>query len=120
MSQPSWPLLPSSEKRSTRGRSSADSGPSPRANSADAIPIIAFSHLGWDWVWQRPQQYLSRFAKNHSVLFVETYRSDVAATRIETRVADGQPNVTVLQMHLPSARWDDGKFIDAERRRALK
>src|SRR4051812_24229533 len=114
MSQPSWPILPSSEKPGASSRSSTGSSTLPRtlAGSADAIPIIAFCHLGWDWVWQRPQQYLSRFAKNHSVLFVETYRSDVAETRIETRVAEGHANVTVLQMHLPSARWDNGKFID--------
>src|SRR5881394_1654142 len=34
-------------------------------------PIIAHSHLGWDWVWQRPQQFLSRLSRRHRVLFVE-------------------------------------------------
>jgi len=33
--------------------------------------IIAFSHLRWNFVWQRPQQFLSRFAKAHPILFVE-------------------------------------------------
>ena len=88
---------------------------------ADArFPTIAFSHLGWDWVWQRPQQYLSRFAGRHPVLFVETYCSDVEATRIELKSPAGHPNVTVLQTHLPRARWSDGAWIDQERRRALQ
>ena len=94
---------------------------SPQSNHADeAIPIIAFCHLGWDWVWQRPQQFLSRFAKRHRVLFVETYRADVDKTRIELRTPEGHPNVTVMQTHLPAARWEDGAFIDAERRRILR
>src|SRR5512133_3132181 len=57
--------------------------PSPLANKpaeyADA-PIIVHSHLRWDFVWQRPQQLLSRFAKRSHVLFVEDpiYLDDVA------------------------------------------
>jgi glycosyltransferase involved in cell wall biosynthesis len=88
--------------------------------SEDTPPIIAFCHLSWHWVWQRPQQFLSRFAKRHAVLFVETYCSDVPETRIDLSTADGHPNVTILQLHLPASRWDDAGFIDQERRRALK
>ncbi|HUS14710.1 MAG TPA: glycosyltransferase [Chloroflexia bacterium] len=32
--------------------------------------LIVVSHLGWDWVWQRPQHLLSRMARRHPVLFV--------------------------------------------------
>lgn len=83
-------------------------------------PIIALCHLSWDWVWQRPQQFLSRLAQTHRVLFVETYCSDTPATRVELRTPAEQPGVTVCQMHLPAARWSDGKFIDRERRHALQ
>ena len=34
-------------------------------------PIIVHSHLRWDFVWQRPQQILSRLARHTPVLFVE-------------------------------------------------
>jgi glycosyltransferase involved in cell wall biosynthesis len=34
-------------------------------------PIVAFSHLRWDFVYQRPQQLLSRLAAQRRVLFVE-------------------------------------------------
>jgi glycosyltransferase involved in cell wall biosynthesis len=52
--------------------------------SADA-PIIVHSHLRWDFVWQRPQQLLSRFALRSPVLFVEEpiYLDDVAEARLE-------------------------------------
>lgn len=33
--------------------------------------IVAFSHLRWDFVFQRPQQLLTRFANHHRVLFLE-------------------------------------------------
>ena len=34
-------------------------------------PLLVHSHLRWDFVWQRPQQLLSRFAQHAPVLFVE-------------------------------------------------
>jgi hypothetical protein len=33
-------------------------------------PIIVHSHLRWDFVWQRPQQLLSRLAHRDAVLFI--------------------------------------------------
>jgi glycosyltransferase involved in cell wall biosynthesis len=33
--------------------------------------IVALSHLRWNFVWQRPQQFLSRFAQSHPILFIE-------------------------------------------------
>ena len=83
-------------------------------------PIIALCHLSWDWVWQRPQQFLSRLAKTHPVLFVETYCADVPSTVVRLRAPENCPNVTICEMHLPASRWSDGKFIDRERRRALR
>jgi glycosyltransferase involved in cell wall biosynthesis len=37
----------------------------------ERFPIVVHSHLRWDGVWQRPQQFLSRLARNHAVLFIE-------------------------------------------------
>lgn len=104
---------------STRARDTAEPWGS-ETSFARSAPIIALCHLSWDWVWQRPQQYLSRLAKTHRVLFVETCCSDVSATTVELRTPEGHPNVTVCAMHLPAKRWADGKFIDRERRRALQ
>ncbi|HEX2555905.1 MAG TPA: glycosyltransferase [Microvirga sp.] len=33
--------------------------------------LVCFSHLRWDFVWQRPQHLLSRAAKHYSVLVIE-------------------------------------------------
>ena len=121
MSQPPWPLAPASRPDSTTDQSASSSSRHPfAAGETGSLPIIAFCHLGWDWVWQRPQQYLSRLAKRHRVLFVETYRSDTLVTRVDLRTPDAHPHVTILAMHLPTSRWDDGAWIDAERRRALQ
>ncbi|HYP18027.1 MAG TPA: glycosyltransferase [Opitutus sp.] len=120
------PLLRSSVQSSSRPRSEADSSsrnsldPWGDLSIARTAPIIALCHLSWDWVWQRPQQYLSRLAKTHRVLFVETYCSDTPVTSVRLRTPEGHPNVTICEMHLPAKRWSDGKFIDRERRRALQ
>src|SRR5690349_8646880 len=36
-----------------------------------ARPIVVFSHLRWDFVYQRPQHLLSRLSARHRVLYVE-------------------------------------------------
>src|SRR3712207_4690792 len=33
--------------------------------------LVCFSHLRWDFVWQRPQHLLSRAAKHYRVIVVE-------------------------------------------------
>lgn len=48
--------------------------PSPLALSPatdTGVPIVVQSHLRWDFVWQRPQQVLSRLSESHRVLFIE-------------------------------------------------
>ena len=52
-----------------------DAFPASVRNESD-YPIIVHSHLCWDWVWQRPQQFLSRLSSHHPVLFVETLPPD--------------------------------------------
>ena len=34
-------------------------------------PIVVFSHLRWDFVFQRPQHLLSQLARSHRVLYIE-------------------------------------------------
>jgi UDP-galactopyranose mutase len=35
------------------------------------LPLVVFSHLRWDFVYQRPQHLLSRLAERRRVLFIE-------------------------------------------------
>lgn len=42
------------------------------APGAGPLPdLVCFAHLHWDFVWQRPQHLLSRFAKHTRVFYVE-------------------------------------------------
>ena len=53
-----------------------------------ARPLIIHSHLRWDFVWQRPQQLMSRFARNRDVLFVEepVFLDDTSRPKLEITV----------------------------------
>ncbi len=85
-------------------------------------PIIVHSHLGWDWVWQRPQQFLSRFSKRHQILFVEgpVPADDVSEPLPELREVAEFPNITIMRMKMPTARWTDGAWVDQQRRRLVQ
>jgi glycosyltransferase involved in cell wall biosynthesis len=96
---------------------------SPFASPAqpERYPIIVHSHLGWDWVWQRPQQFLSRLSRNHRVLFIEgPVPADVPSAQLTLREVPDYPNIIVLQMRLPETRWNDGAWVDQERRRQVQ
>lgn len=54
--------------------------------------IIVFSHLRWDFVYQRPQQLFSRLAERHRIVFFE-----------EPLVTDGVPFIDLIQP-LPNLR----------------
>jgi glycosyltransferase involved in cell wall biosynthesis len=85
-------------------------------------PIIVHCHLCWDWVWQRPQQFISRLSQRHKVLFVETVAPapDLARPLARYRSAQNFPNVTILTLQFPAWRWGNGKYVDAERRRIVQ
>jgi len=71
------------------------------SRQTDKYGIVVFSHLRWGFVWQRPQQFLSRFAKKHQILFVEEPFFDIpegAETRVDTHRV--MPNVTVVTPHV--------------------
>lgn len=68
--------------------------------------LICISHLRWDFVWQRPQQLLSRLAHHYRVLFVE---EPVTNTNIDKPYLETYPGhtpgarpVTIARLHYPS------------------
>ncbi|MCX6968048.1 MAG: glycosyltransferase [Verrucomicrobia bacterium] len=95
--------------------------PLPNISRRD-YPIIVHSHLGWDWVWQRPQQFLSRLSKKHRILFVEgPFPSEsVLEPQVTLREVPAHPNITVLQTPFPASRWHEGDWVDAERLRLVR
>jgi glycosyltransferase involved in cell wall biosynthesis len=85
-------------------------------------PIIVHSHLGWDWVWQRPQQFLSRLSSNHHILFIEgpVPVADIRRSEKTLREVSDFPNIVVLQMKMPASRLGDIAWVDNERRRIVQ
>ena len=58
--------------------------------------IVAFSHLRWNFVYQRPQHLLSRLAAMHPVVFVEEPEFDAEGPARWER-SSPHPNVTVYR-----------------------
>jgi glycosyltransferase involved in cell wall biosynthesis len=44
------------------------------------VPIVVYSHLRWNFVFQRPQHVVSRLARKHRVLFIEEPVVDAAGS----------------------------------------
>jgi glycosyltransferase involved in cell wall biosynthesis len=61
--------------------------------------LIVFSHLRWDFVYQRPQHLMSRLAPHYRVLFFEEPVFDAGPPRIDT--ISQQPNIDVLRPYTP-------------------
>ena len=63
------------------------------------IDLVCLSHLRWDFVYQRPQHLLSRFAKERRVFFVEEPIFDDERMRLDVSTRDC--GVSVVVPHLP-------------------
>jgi len=63
-----------------------------------ACDLLCFSHLRWDFVFQRPQHLLSRCAKERRVFYVEEPIFDAPTPRLAIDEHDG---VHVVVPHLP-------------------
>jgi UDP-galactopyranose mutase len=85
--------------------------PAVKRNSRD---LICLSHLRWNFVFQRPQHLMTRFAKDRRVFFFEEPIFDVAAPELRTSREQG---VYVCVPHLP--RDLSPAAVTAEMRRLL-
>ena len=103
---------------SPRLHSSAAEG----APSSLCPPLLVHSHLRWDWVWQRPQQFLSRLAKKRPVLFVEEPArvAGLPEPRAVAHPAEGHPNVTILRTELPEEWFVDRSRLDVAQGRLVR
>jgi UDP-galactopyranose mutase len=63
--------------------------------------VLCFSHLRWNFVFQRPQHLLNRCARDHRVFFIEepVYEEDGTEPRMSVLATDGGVHVAVP--HLP-------------------
>jgi UDP-galactopyranose mutase len=72
--------------------------------------ILTFSHLRWNFVYQRPQHLLSRMSRKHRVIFIEEPIYDESQV-LHWQVEHADPNVLVCRPHTPVR---DGGFADAQ------
>ena len=79
--------------------------------------LLCFSHLRWNFVFQRPQHLMSRFAEDMHVLYWEEPmtigRKETAF--LQVRKADDFPNVTVIVPHLPEGMNEEAREATLKR-----
>jgi glycosyltransferase involved in cell wall biosynthesis len=92
------------------------------------VDIVAFSHLRWGFVFQRPQHLLTRAAKGGRVLFLEEEERAAGPPRLV--LTNPKPNITVARPVVPDeltpaatvevvrslaermvAEWHDGPYV---------
>lgn len=81
----------------------------PSAPDPARSTLICFSHLRWDFVFQRPQHLMTRFAREMTVVFwEEPFEIEKRETAyLQVRQADNFPNVRIATPHLPQGLSDD-------------
>src|SRR5437868_8438788 len=83
----------------------------PSAPDPQPTTVICFSHLRWNFVFQRPQQLMSRFAREMDVIFWEE-PVDVGPREtpfLKVREAEDAHGVRVIVPHLPSGMPDKAR-----------
>lgn len=70
----------------------------PGLTSDKPVDLVCFSHLRWDFVYQRPQHLLTRSARDRRVFFIEEPIYGNCSMRLDVREAEGGVNVVVPQL----------------------
>jgi UDP-galactopyranose mutase len=84
----------------------------PIASADDPPDVICFSHLRWDFVFQRPQHLMTRCARDRRVFFVEEPRRTGQAARLLVR--QDASGVWVAVPEIPAA-LDEAALANAFR-----
>jgi UDP-galactopyranose mutase len=83
----------------------------PSAPDPEPATLLCFSHLRWNFVFQRPQHLMSRFSRDMDVVFWEE-PVEIAANEtayLQVREAQDAPNVRIVVPHLPQGMPDDAR-----------
>ena len=86
------------KKRSSAGTRQADGATTSRRSPRPG-PLVCLSHLRWDFVFQRPQHLLVRWARERPVFFFEEPVIKEGPPHLD--VSDRDSGVTVAVPHLP-------------------
>ncbi|HEV8160080.1 MAG TPA: glycosyltransferase family 1 protein [Pyrinomonadaceae bacterium] len=80
---------------------------------SEEFDLICLSHLRWDFVYQRPQHLLSRFAKNRRVFFFEEPIFIDGDTHLKISLREN--NLSVVVPHISHADRDNKNVVDVQR-----
>jgi glycosyltransferase involved in cell wall biosynthesis len=83
----------------------------PSAPDPGPATLLCFSHLRWNFVFQRPQHLMCRFSRDMDVIYWEE-PIDIGAKEtayLQVREAPDAPNVRVVVPHLPQGMPDDAR-----------
>ena len=87
------------------------------APDPEPTTLICFSHLRWNFVFQRPQHLMSRFAREMNVVFweepVDIAPNDTAF--LQVREAEDAENVRIVVPHLPHGMPEDAREATLKR-----
>src|SRR5215213_3519701 len=83
----------------------------PSAPGPEPVTLICFSHLRWNFVFQRPQHLMIRFARHMNVIYweepIEIGPRETAY--LQVREAPDAANVRVVVPHLPQGMPQDAR-----------
>ncbi len=89
----------------------------PSAPDSKPTTLICFSHLRWNFVFQRPQHLMCRFSREMDVIYweepVDVGRRETAY--LQVREAPDAPNVRVVVPHMPEGMPDDAREAALQR-----
>ena len=81
------------------------------APDPEPTTLLCFSHLRWDFVFQRPQHLMSRFAREMNVIYWEE-PVDIGANEtayLKVREVQDAPGVRIVVPHLPQGMPEDAR-----------
>src|SRR5689334_21163390 len=81
----------------------------PSAQDPQPATLICFSHLRWDFVFQRPQHLMSRFAREMNVIFWEEPVDIGPRETAYLKVREDESGVRVIVPHLPEGMPEDAR-----------
>ena len=89
----------------------------PSAPGPEAATLLCFSHLRWNFVFQRPQHLMSRFAREMNVIYWEE-PVDIGSREtpyLQVREAQDAPKVRLVVPHVPQGMPDDAREATLKR-----
>ena len=83
----------------------------PSAADPQPTTLICFSHLRWNFVFQRPQHLMCRFARAMNVIYLGRAVRDrpPETAYLQVREADNANGVRIVVPHLPEGMPDDAR-----------